>query len=529
MSRFLIKISNIFKSFGPIKLFEDISLSINEGQIFALIGENGCGKTTLLKLLMGSITFDSGEITKIDNLKISYLPQEITWNPIDITARAYLEDNELTKLEKAMSECLNHQSELDIWEKLHEKYEKLGGYQREPLEKVLNGLKLDSSLLDIQMALLSGGQRIRIALAKAFIENPDLLLLDEPTNHLDQDMLSWLKETLLQRKGSTIIVSHDRKFINETCNNLIEIRNAKLFSYTGNYNSYLQEKELQEEKQLKNWEIQQEERAQLKQKIKALSYSRKNPSPPKDRNIMAYDRKGEKAQQSLKHNLDALKNRLDDIEENLISHPKPKSIKGLRFTSTPFVSNVAIELECVSKAFGEKKLFSNFNKTVCKRDRIIIKGPNGCGKTTLLKCIAKIIPVDSGNIRHAQNVKIAFLDQELELLPLDKTPLEYFEDKFNLSEEELRKELHKAALGGEELLHKVFSNLSVGQRKRLLLLSIILQKPNILLLDEPTNHLDLLTIEAFEKALLDFEGAILAISHDETFLNKIATQIWSLE
>ena len=255
-----------------------------------------------------------------------------------------------------------------------------------------------------------------------------------------------------------------------------------------------------------------------------MTFSKSKPPPPSDRNIMAYDYRGGNHQKSEARRLDALKERLAEIEVNPIQHPRPKSITGLRFIPTPLAAAVAVELEDGSKAFGAKILFSHFSKLLNKGDRVVLTGPNGAGKTTLLKCIAGKIPLDSGQIRIAPTAKIAYLDQEIEELPMDQTPLEYFESRFQLSEEALRRELHKAALGGADLIRRPFASLSVGQRKRLMLLSIILERPNVLLLDEPTNHLDFLTLEAFETALLNFEGAILAVSHDSTFIEKIANQ-----
>lgn len=527
MSRLLIQFSHLFKSFGSFSLFDDISLSINEGEIFALIGENGAGKTTLLQLLTGTLSKDAGNFSKAPHLRIGYLPQEISLQSADIRARAYIEEGPLAELERQMNACLDD-DQLAAWAGLHERYEQLGGYQRLPLEKILHGLKLDASLLDLPMNTLSSGQRFRMLLAKALIDNPDLLLLDEPTNHLDSEMLNWLEKMLCTREGATIIVSHDRKFLNAACNRLIEIKNGKLTCYGGNYDFYLKEQARLIERQMRAFEAQEEEKALLKQKIKAMTFSKGKPPPPKDRDIMAYDRRGEKHQKSLQRTLDVLKARLAEIEANPLPNPKPKSIKGLRFSKAPLASSVAIELEQISKAFGEKQLFSGFNKMICKGDRIVLTGPNGSGKTTLLRCIAGLVPVDEGHIRYASTLKTAYLDQEVMLLPMEQTPLEYFASRFSLSEEELRRELHKAAIGGSQALNRPFSTLSVGQRKRLMLLSLILEKPNVLLLDEPTNHLDFLTLEAFETALLDFDGALLAISHDSTFIEKIATREWSL-
>ncbi len=529
MSRLLIQFSHLFKSFDSFSLFDDISLSINQGEIFALIGENGSGKTTLLQLLMGAVASDSGHFSKAPDLSIGFLPQEISLPSADISARAYLEEGPLSDLERQMALSLEQPDRLAEWEKLHQRYEELGGYRRLPIEDIAKGLKLETSFLDLPMAWLSSGQRVRVALAKALIENPDLLLLDEPTNHLDSEMLDWLEQTLRTRKGSTIVVSHDRTFLNSVCNRLIEVKNGKLAYYGGNYDFYLEEHERLIARQMQAYAEQEEAKSLLKQKIKAITFSSKKPAPPKDRNFMAYDRRGEYHQQSLQHNLDALKTRLAKMVESPLPNPRPKSVKGLRFFSTPLASSLAIELEEISKAFGGTALFSHLNKTICAKERIALRGPNGAGKTTLLRCIAGLLAVDSGRIRYAPTVKIAYLDQEVQQLPMDQSPLEYFECRFNLSEEALRRELHMAAIGGAELLNRPFSTLSAGQRKRLMLLSLILEKPNVLLLDEPTNHLDFLTLEAFEKALLDFEGAVLAVSHDATFIKKVATQEWVFE
>ncbi len=529
MSRLLLQFSHLHLSFGSFSLFEEISFSINDGDFFALIGENGAGKTTLLRLLAGIVPANRGSFSRMSGLSIGFLPQEIMLLDSAISAREYIEGNSLSNLENEMAACLEDPGRLAEWAELHEKYERLGGYRRIPVEKVVCGLKLESNLLDCPMSSLSSGQRVRAALAKTLIENPDLLLLDEPTNHLDMEMLEWLKGYLKERKGACVLVSHDRRFLNETCNQLVEIKNGKLTAYGGNYDYYLHEQERMLEWQMKAYKEQEEERADLKQKIKAASFSKEKPAVAKDANKMAYDRRGEKQQKAMQHKLNAMKGRLEEIESALLTHPKPKSTAGLKFLGLPLTSSVAIELEHACKVYGSRILFSNISKCIHKEDRILVTGPNGCGKTTLLKIIAGIVPLDKGNIRITPKAKIGFLDQEVELLPMEQTPLQYFASRYHLSEEGLRRELHKAALGETDLLRRPFSTLSAGQRKRMMLLALMLEKPNVLLLDEPTNHLDFMTLEALEKALLEFKGAIIAVSHDTTFIEKLATQIWKLE
>ncbi len=528
MSRLLIQFSHLYKSFGASLLFDDISLSVHQGEVFALIGENGSGKTTLLNLLAGLTEPDSSVISRTSELSIGLLPQEIILSDPSITVRNYLTGTVLIELERNMAQCLEDPTRLEEWEELHHTYVQLGGYHTAPIEEIIQGLCIDNKILDDSMSILSSGQRVRIALGRVLIENPDLLLLDEPTNHLDYDMLNWLEAYLNKRIGATIVVSHDRKFLNKTCNRLIEINEAKLSYYSGGYDFYLAEKERRLEKDVKAYEAQREERSLLKQKIKAITFSTGKASPPKDRNVMAYDRRGEKQQRSLHHTLDVLKARLADLEATPLHHPKPKGITGLHFDQVSLTSPVAIELEEAGKGFGGRILFSDLSKSIYCGDRIVMIGPNGCGKTTLLKAMAGLLPLDHGIVKHAPSAKIGFLDQDVELLPMDESPLHYFERRYQLSEEELRRELHKAALGGENLLERPFSTLSTGQRKRMMLLTLILERPNVLLLDEPTNHLDLSTLEALEKALLNFEGALVTITHDATFMERIATTEWRI-
>lgn len=322
MSRLLIQLSHLFKSFGNQPLFDDVSLSINAGDVFALIGENGSGKTSLLNLLSGLLQPDSGERTCAADLRVGFLHQEVP--PLDQSVRSYLEEGPLSHLEKQMAACLENPERIGEWGQLHEQFERLGGYRRLPLEQVLRGLKLEP-FLEKSMAFLSSGQRVRIALAKALLDDPDLLLLDEPTNHLDLEMQLWLRDMLRKRIGATLIVSHERKFLNETCNHLIEIKKGKLTCYGGNYDFYLAEQERLAEKEMKDYLAWEEERAELKQKIKATTFAKAKASPPTDRNFMAYDRRGEKHQKSVQRNLEFWKGRLSEIEANPLPTPSPKA------------------------------------------------------------------------------------------------------------------------------------------------------------------------------------------------------------
>lgn len=528
MPHLLIHCSHLYKSFGPASLFEDISLSINSSDNIALVGPNGSGKTTLLRILQGIEPIDSGKIQKSLGVSTSMLAQEIVFRDEEATVQEFLEEGALQELEKKMEKLLHEPESLFEWEKVHEEYEKAGGYNKLPIEKVLSGLKLDVGLFTSLMKHLSGGEKRRVALAKALIDNPDLLLLDEPTNHLDSDMVQWLQRYIMDRKGATVTVSHDRAFINSCCNKLIAIDKTTLSYFSGSYNYYLNEKERLLEIKIKEYAQQLQEQKDIKQKIQAITYAKKNPGAPLDNNIMAYDKRGEKHQKAIKHTLDKLKTRLEEIENLALKNPKPRDIQGLYISSKQLPSDIAIECNSAFKAYGSKVLFSNFSHTLFAKDRVILTGPNGSGKTTLLKCILGHTPLDAGTITRNSKAIIGYLDQEGEWIPFTQSPLEYFKNQFNMQEQDIRKELHKAALGETITLHKPFSAMSVGQRKRLMLLSIILQKPNILILDEPTNDLDLPTIEALEKALLHFNGALLAVSHDQTFINKIGTKTWQL-
>lgn len=530
MPRSLIQLIQLSKSYTKKIILDDVFLSINEGDCFAIIGENGSGKSTLLKILAGILPPDEGCLQKNCELEILYLSQEMPKFDRSKTVREFLDNENLIEIKdelKKLEEYLDDPSQLEKWSKLHEQFEKKGGYSRTPLEPILQGLKVHQ-LLELPLSELSSGQRMRVHHARIFSNQSDLLLLDEPTNHLDKESVALIIEKIKDRKKATLIVSHDRSFLNKTCNRLIEIENGKLKVYGGNYDFYLQEKERFLESRLKVYEETKARLKEVRKKICHATFSKAKPKAPKDRDIIAYDSRGGRNQKSQKRALDDLKAKESQLEENLISNPKPNNIPKFRFIAPPLQSPFAIEIDSISKSFEGKIIFSNLSKFLYPTDRVILQGPNGAGKTTLMKCLYGLLPLDSGKIVKAKNISIAYLDQEIESLDLKKTALEYFLNKYSMSEESLHSELQKIGFEHHDLLKRPFGALSVGQRKKMMLLSMIWLKPNVLFLDEPTNHLDLVTLEAFEKALLQFEGAIIAISHDETFAQKIATDYWFL-
>jgi ATPase subunit of ABC transporter with duplicated ATPase domains len=458
------------------------------------------------------------------------LPQELyDFNPLQ-TARDFLLDTPLRGLERKMTLLemnLDNPEVLIEWAELQVEFEQRGGYCSIPIEKVLFPLKIDLAL-DCLMGNLSGGERMRIALAKVLIEKSDLLLLDEPTSHLDLDMIIWLQTMLSESTNAAIIISHDRKFLNASCNRLLELSNGHLTSFGGSYDFYLQERENILQRQLKEYERQIEEKKCLKEKIHSLTFSQRAPKGPKDNNKLAYNHRGGGHQKAAQRAIENYKIKLAEMETQALQRPQTKIERGLNFSPNPLRDKWALKFEHVNKSYGSRSILTDFKGAILEGDRIVIRGPNGSGKTTLLEAVAGLLEIDSGKIHKHSSVKIGYLDQGVKLLPLDLTAAEYFVQYFQLSPEDVCKELYKAGLDGIDIIDRSFKTLSLGQRKRMMLLSLVLSRANVLLLDEPTNHLDFQTLEVLEKALLSFEGAILAVSHDQTFMGKIATEIWEL-
>lgn len=374
---------------------------------------------------------------------------------------------------------------------------------------------------------LSRGQERRLILEALFLQEPELLILDEPTNHLDDDNIQWLEEALLRYRGACFIISHDRTFINNSATHIVELsgQSHKLAHFGGNYDFYLKERKNQLQIALKAYEEQKEEKKRLKAFIKEKTFSKPRIRTCKDKNKMSYDKRGERFVQSQSKIVRQAHQRLDEIEDNPLTHPLPKANIGWHFCPQELRCEAAITLEGICKSFDKQQLLDNVDLVISSRERLIITGANGSGKTTLLKIIMGEILADSGKRKIAPSVNVGYLEQNFDSLPQGSVH-DILGRRFCLSTEEAAIELHKIGLAPYDAQ---IENYSIGQKRRLQLLFLKIQRCNVLLLDEPTNHIDLLTLEELEEAFLSFAGAIIAVTHDKRFINRIGSKIWSVE
>ena len=540
MSKQIIKVSNVSKSFGAKTILKDISFSILDNDRIGLIGENGSGKTTFCKILLGKEIPDTGTIDISSGMEIGYLPQEIETFSKDDTVEKYFQrflgsmdliKNEMFDLEKKMA-LSSSDDLLKRYGHLQEIWDRKEGWDLDHrIERVKQGIGIEYIKQDRLLSSLSGGEKTRIAIAALLISPPDLLILDEPTNHLDFSTLKWLEEYLSNFKKALMIISHDREFLNKTIKKIFEISSYthQISVFHGNYDQYLLESEKDFEKKQKEYESYIQEVKDIKTVIKKKSYSSKRPKGPTDSNKMAWDKWGEKAEKSKSSQIKDLKLRLKKLEENPVSKSIKSALKGFHFYDELLQADVPIKMISLSKAYDNNLLLSEINKEILKGDRIVIVGENGTGKTTFLNLIMGIDKPTSGEIEIISSVKIGYLDQEQKSLNQENTVLEEYSLCKIADESELRKDLHKFGLFTSDEIFLKVKELSLGQKQKLLLAKIIAMKPNILILDEPTNHLDLLALEELEKALKNFNGVVIAVSHDRRFIKKIATDVWHLK
>ena len=510
----LLQTNNVERRFGSDVLFHNMNMQIQEHGRTALVGRNGAGKTTFLKIIAGLTEPDEGTVTHARDLTIGYLAQNqgldsqnSIWAELDsVFAPLHELEKQLHELENQLGtltpKAADYQDVLASYDRLSEQFKKQGGYEyASRMRGVLHGFGFDEGMYDTSVNALSGGQKTKLALAKILLQSPNLLILDEPTNHLDMGVLSWLEDYLKSYQGALLIVSHDRYFLDRVVTDVYDLDNKTLIHYTGNYTQFVAHKRERLQAEWKHYEQQQKEIAKLEDFV--------------NRNIVrASTTKRAQARRKQLEKMDRLERPTTD-----------DSSIHFQFHSDHASGNEVLDVDELNIGYQDQKLAGPLSFKVRKGQRVGIIGPNGIGKSTLLKTLLKKIPKLSGTIKFGANLEIGYYDQEQQQLHPEKTVLEeVWDDHPEVSEKDIRSLLGSFLFVGDDV-YKPVSALSGGEKARLELTKLSFMPINFLILDEPTNHLDIDSREVLETAINEFDGTVLFISHDRYFLNQVATDI----
>jgi len=537
----MLQVSNITKYYGDALILDGVTFTLNPGERVGLIGPNGCGKTTLLRIITGQETADSGSVQRDPHdVRVGYLEQGLTYHDdatLDHILRA--EQIALENLEERVAALANTLSAaedveqaqlLDAYGEALVELETLATRQTpaHEIKAILAGLELDDVPLDTPVSHLSGGQKTRLGLARLLIQNPQVLLLDEPTNHLDIGALEWLEGWLREYRGAALIVSHDRTFLDNTVTQILDLDPLThvITAYPGNYSDYIEAWTRQREKQWAQWRDEQAEIRRLQADIhrtKMHAMSVELTTTPGDSTIRRYAKKVAKKATSREK-------RLERYQESEERADKPTSTwrMKLEFVDTPESGQDVLRLRDVAVGYNGVPLLRDVNQMLRQGERVALIGPNGCGKTTLLRAIAGQIEPLAGKIRLGANVKLGYYAQEQENLDPDSTPFDTLRQSAAMSDTDVRSFLHYFLFAGDDVFTPVGS-LSYGERARLTLARLVASECNCLLLDEPINHLDIPSRASFEQAMTAFEGTVLAVVHDRYFIRQFATGVWAVE
>ncbi len=510
----IVTVSSLKKSYGTQDLFDDVSFFVGDRERAALIGANGSGKTTILKIIKGEISADAGNVSKEPGITIGYLPQEVDLPDIaalhlavmSVTPELFECASELARIESEMANASGKQARLlgQRYAEVNDRFDALYGFDRQiEATVILKGLGFDESDFNKPVQTLSGGQKTRAALARLLLLSPDMLLLDEPTNHLDIEACEWLQSFLLDRyQGAALIVSHDRYFMDRVVTKVVELDRKTAFTYPGNYHAFAEQKALRVEEERKQYKLQQKEINRLEQAIQTLFSHRK------------FNRRDSKVKQL---------QRIQPIERT----SEQLSIQT-NLTSATRSGHEVVKINSLSKSFPEQMLFENMDFTVLRGQKVGIVGPNGSGKTTLLKILAGRIPADGGDVVFGHNVEPVYFAQEFDHLVPSRTVLEELLSDANITSQQARDLLAQFLFMGDDAFKKV-EVLSGGEMCRLALAKVLAVHPNLLLLDEPTNHLDIQSREALEEALRAYSGTIVVASHDRYLLDTVTNEILEIK
>ncbi|MDI6535067.1 ABC-F family ATP-binding cassette domain-containing protein [Bacillus mycoides] len=515
----LLQVNGLSKLYGAETILANIKLEVQTKDRIALVGRNGAGKSTLLKIIAGELSHDGGEIIKPKDVSMGYLAQNTgletsltIWDEM-LTVFTHLQQMEtkLRRLEQEMGKEENF-SNAAIYEKLLADYDQLqldykdqGGYQYEAdIRSILSGLGFPVETHQTKISTLSGGQKTRLALGKLLLTRPDLLILDEPTNHLDIETLTWLEQYLQGYPGAILIVSHDRYFLDKLVTQVYEISNKESRRFVGNYSKYLDSKSALYEQEMKRYEKQQDEISKLEDFVQ--------------KNI---------ARASTTKRAQSRRKQLDRME--VLTRPLGDSKSAsFHFDIEKQSGNDVLQVKDATIGYYQEPIIEHVNMRLTRGDSVALVGPNGIGKSTLLKSIVNKLQLLHGNVAFGSNVSVGYYDQEQANLTSSKRVLNELWDEYPLQpEKEIRTILGNFLFTGDDVLKPV-SSLSGGQKARLALAKLMMQKSNLLILDEPTNHLDLNSKEILENALIDYPGTLLFVSHDRYFINRVTTTVVEL-
>jgi macrolide transport system ATP-binding/permease protein len=536
-----LSVSHISKTYGFHAVLNNISFVLNAGERIGLVGANGIGKSTLLKIIAGVIEADGGTITITPNTQIGYLPQTITGyegkTVDDLIAeslrRIHALEARLRDLEASMTTAEADALDAIMAEygDVLEQFERAGGYDIDyRVDSVLSGLGIAHIARDRLFATLSGGEKARVGLAILLLDAADVLLLDEPTNHLDVNSLEWLESYLSSYPGAILMVSHDRQFINRTVNAVLEIdehsRVAK--RYTGDYDAYLRAKAGERQKWEADYAAQQEEIKALRLAVKETTRHNSNYRPQTDSDKFMRYKKQQTHDATVSKRIHAAEEKLRRLEENAIPQPPAPLRFQPDFDPEALKGRMPLVASGLTKYFGERAILCDVSFTVGQHSRIVLVGPNGAGKSTLLKVLIGREAADNGQVYINPAVRIGYLSQEQDVLDPNKTLFEAYKDGLEGTDQQLKATLIKSGLFRYNDFGKLVKELSSGQARKLQIARLIAGRANLLVLDEPTNDVSFDMLEALETALHDFPGPVIAASHDRRFMQQFGGEVWEL-
>ena len=536
----LLRVDDITKAYGDNQVLNGVSFSLDAGRILGLVGANGVGKSTLLRIIVGDEEADGGSVHLGSGVEIGYLAQALQDAAHGTVAQAIdhalgelrAVETRMRALERAMADDDGLDDVLAEYGRLSELFERRGGYDLEHRRaRVFAGLNIDAIAPARPLATLSGGEKSRVGLAALLLGAPDLLILDEPTNHLDFAALEWLEGYLQDYRGGVLVVSHDRRFLNRTVHALVEIDEQTRTGqqYGGNYDFYAEVKAQARRRWEEEYVVQQEEIRTLQRFIHGKARQVAHNRAPRDNEKFAYTHKGERVQDAVSRNLRSAEEKLHRIEADPIPRP-PRPLRiNPDFDPTALANHTPLVVEGLRKAYAGRTVLQDVSFALTAGQRIAIVGPNGAGKSTLLRILAGEETPDAGTVTVAGSAVVGYLDQEQQNLDPAATVLENFRQGRSGEWEEIKAELMGYHLFTYPELEKRADTLSIGQQRKLQIAILIAQRANVLLLDEPTNHISLDVLDEFEQALLEFPGPIVAVSHDRHFLSRFAGEIWQMD